>query len=160
MVFGAMLTLVQPSHAQMVRVIPAEFQGTWIEKGNEGKELARMRITNEAIDWTAPGSSTQTISATKLTVSKDQKALSFMSKVVIAEGAFIPAPAIIGTPKVQITRDSGNLLVKIGAVKLKSEARGLFKWKGGTVISFEEIDGKEVQVITLPAEVHHYQKSK
>lgn len=142
------------------RAIPREFYGTWIEIGDEGKELGRMKVKNEAIEWKAPNASMKRISATELTISEDHKTLSFTSDVVIAEGALIPAAAIIGKPKVQITREGGNLLVKMGKVKLKSEARGLFKWKGGTSISFEVIDGKEVAVITRPEEVHHYQKSK
>lgn len=117
-------------------------------------------MKDRAIDWTAPDSSTQTISAARLTISEDRKTFSFMSEVVIAKGAFIPAPAITGKPKVEITRDGNNLVVKIGEVKLRSEVRGLFEWKGGTSISFEVIDGKEVAVITRPEEIHRYYMSE
>ena len=136
--------------------LPSLFHGTWIEIGDEGKEIARMEVKGKGIDWTVPHSSTQTIEATKVTIAEDQKMLSFTSDVVIAEGAFIPSPAIVGKPKVEIKREDDILVVKIGEVKLKSGARGLFRWRGGTSISFEVVDGKEVAVITRPEKVHRY----
>jgi hypothetical protein len=141
-------------------VIPREFYGTWIETGDDGKQLAKMDVKEQAINWTAPDSSSQAIAATQLTISGDQKTLSFSSTVVIAEGVFMPTPAIIGKPSVTITRDSDSLLVKISEVRLKSDATGFYTWKGPVSVSREVINGKLVSTTTLPESTHRYLASK
>lgn len=65
---------------------------------------------------------------------------------------------IVGRTSVKLSREEDTLVVEINGIKEISRSSGIFRFKAGTSLSYQVIDGKEVAVIEYPPEVHRYKK--
>jgi hypothetical protein len=145
--------------AEVPTAIPEAFRGSWVEVNKGGRQQDKIKVTDGEIVWERAGAPLQKVPLTELKVSSDSKTISFSSKVVVAQSVFIPVDQLAGRASVRLTREKDELVLKVSGIKLKQEgAGGLYEWKGGTSITFEVINGREIAVIELPPEVHRYRK--
>lgn len=151
----SVLLLAAGAIAQGLSMIPPPFKGTWIEKGQDGKQIAKMEISDTEILWKQNKAPAEAIPVELITSSEANKVLTFPSKVVVAHGVFLSPKEIMGDTSVKLSVTKNNLVVEISGIKVKGEG-GLIRPKVGTTITTIYKDGQAYSVIEYPPEIHTY----
>ena len=73
------LSMAEEHDEGVKKTIPAQFIGLWIEKGQDGKELGKITVSEKSIVWERSGADTELIKPEGITLSEDGKKIMFSS---------------------------------------------------------------------------------
>lgn len=126
------------SWSQGTTTIPTAFIGSWIEKGDDGKQIGEMDITDKLISWEREGEPTKTFSVKDVTISEKKEMITFSSQIVIERKIAFSSGKIKYTCEalVKLSRDNEGLVVDLSGMKV--EGRG--------------------SVVEFAPEIHRYKK--